>query len=167
MASLSMKAIRPRRRIFDEKVFKAHAEEALDELAEEGLSEFEATVSTWKHQPKFQVKRVSTYERAIGYDGRTKEGLIYTGVDLGTPEHEIVPKNPAGVLLFRESYSAKTAPGVIGSFDGGSRGGIVAARRVNHPGSKPRGFSKKIWQRFKLAAPARLRRAVEEANDAA
>lgn len=167
MPKFGLQAIRPRRRIFDEKAFRAGVQEAMRELGEEAVSEFEATVATWNHKPTFQAKRVNDFEIAIGYDGRTVEGKIYTGVDLGVPAHEIVPKNPAGVLLFKESYSAKTAPGVIGSFAGGSRGETVAAKRVSHPGNKPRGFSAKIMQRFKLAAPARLRQVVEEVNNAA
>lgn len=167
MPAFSMKAIRPRRKIFDEKAFREGVTKALKELGDEALSEFEATVSTWKNKPSFKLKQIGEFEIAVGYDGRTKEGKIYTGVDQGVPEHDIVPNNPAGVLLFKESYSAKTAPGVIGSFAGGSRGETVAAKRVHHPGNKPRGFSTKIMQRFKLAAPARLRQVVEEVNNAA
>ena len=167
MPRFGLKAVRPNRRIFDEAAFKRGVEEALQELGDEAVSELEATVATWEHKPTFQAKRISTFEVAVGYDGRTKEGLIYTGVDQGTPAHDIVPKNPAGVLLFSESYSAKTAPGVIGSFAGGPRGETVAAKRVHHPGTKPRGFTKTIMQRFKLAAPARLRQVVEEVNNGA
>ena len=48
---------------------------------------------------------------------------------------------PRAYLHYQQYYRAKTAPGVLGSGRGDKFGPWVIARKVHHPGIKPRGFS--------------------------
>ncbi len=118
--------------------------ELLNALGREGTAikqEYEKTVRTWQHKPKFEQQiSLAKGEAAVlvGTDDK-----VFGYVDLGTRPHIIVPKR-AGLLRFQSGYKAKTAPGVIGSSAGGKFGSVVYSRIVHHPGTVARNFSKII-----------------------
>lgn len=121
------------------------------------LADHEKTVSTWEHKPRFTVK-VSQVEVEVRTDDQ-----IWRYVDQGTKPHVIRPKRPGGVLRFQSGYSAKTRPGSIISGNGGASGPIVTAHEVHHPGTKARGFSRRLRAKWKEKYPRDMQRAISEA----
>jgi hypothetical protein len=84
---------------------------------------------------------------------------IYGYVEEGTRAHDITPKR-AKRLRFATGGSPKTAPNVIGSTGGRRGSAVVFARRVRHPGSKARNFSKTIADKHQKQLEVRLGRAI-------
>lgn len=123
-------------------VARAAIKNALDKTARSVKGDFAATQQTWKKQKTEPIIRNEGEDTRVIY----VPNKIYGYVDLGTRPHEIRPKT-ARRLAFRSGFVAKTSPGVVGSGAGGSFGGFVYAKRVRHPGIKPRLFSKTIAQR--------------------
>ena len=129
-----------------------------DSLANDVLLEYELTTATWKHQPKFL--KVLTFEGGVTIAVFTDD-KIYGYVTRGTDgPYPIVPKKPGGVLAFREGYSAKTTPGMLGSQAGGPSGNMAFARGVMHPGIKARNFDKLILDEWKPEITRRLKNAI-------
>lgn len=123
--------------------------------------DYEATVATWKHKPKFDLVIALGKTKAeflVGTDDK-----IYGYVDEGTKPHIIVPKK-AKVLRFSNVYRAKTSPGVIGSSDGGSSGEPVFVRVVRHPGVRARKFSKTINDKHKKSFKDKMHEAMRRAR---
>lgn len=151
-----LKAIVPRRLTFDAKRLNAAVESALDEAAKEVRLDFDETVKTWDTYVPF-----ITYSRAGERTVSTKN-LIYYFVNDGTKRHEITPKN-AKMLAFSSLSGPKTQPGVIGSGQG-FRGGVIAfAKRVMHPGTKPRYFNKAIKAQWQKWLPDLIQEAINNA----
>jgi len=124
------------------------------ELGVEAQMLFEKTTATWTHKPAFTNQK-TRQGYTIGTDDEK-----YGFVDKGTRAHEIKPRRAGGVLRFTGPYHAKTKPNVIASY-GGGRGRVqVWARRVMHPGTEPRNFSKIIRDRIQRKAPDSVRRAL-------
>lgn len=112
---------------------------ALDDTAKLALRRFHDATDTWKHKPRFIVQ-VGEFSRNIRV-----ESVIFTYVDEGTKPHIIKPRR-ARFLRFGTPFIAKTVPSVLAS-RAGSRGNTqVFAKVVRHPGSKPRGFTKRITE---------------------
>lgn len=124
------------------------------ELGIEAQTLFEKTTATWTHQPAFTVEK-----SARGYTVGTDDE-IYGYVDKGTRAHEIRPRRAGGVLRFAGPYHAKTKPNVIASYGGGRGRIVVWARRVMHPGTQPRNFSKIIRERVQSTAANKVRAAL-------
>lgn len=137
---ISIKSNFPKR-LFDIRSGIAAKEKALDSLADEAVKDFGKTVATWKNKPEIRV-RETTNTRQVYVIGK-----IYGYVDQGTPPH-IIRALRARVLSFRGGYKAKTRPGIISSSGGGASGKRIFARQVNHPGTKPRNFSRIIAERM-------------------
>ena len=127
---------------------------AIRELGLEAQMLFEKTTATWTHQPTFTNQR-TRQGYTVGTDDR-----IYGFVDRGTRAHEIRPRRAGGILRFTGPYHAKTKPNVIASYGGGRGRVAVWARRVMHPGTEPRNFSKIIRERVQSQAPNKLRAAL-------
>lgn len=127
---------------------------ATRELGLEAQMLFEKTTATWTHQPTFTNQR-TRQGYTVGTDDR-----IYGFVDRGTRAHEIRPRRTGGILRFTGPYHAKTKPNVIASYRGGRGRVAVWARRVQHPGTEPRNFSKIIRERVQRQAPNKLRAAL-------
>lgn len=115
--------------------------------AEDVIVDFETTTETWKHKPSFKATEVSAAEWIVSTNDN-----IWVMLDEGTKPHVIVPKR-AKRLRFQwggpGSYRAKSRPGYLGSNKGGIKGPIVYRKRVNHPGTKPRKWTKAAedkWQ---------------------
>ena len=105
--------------------------------------DFNQTTKSWKKKPKFEMA-VSLKLPPGPQVSVTTDNEIFGYVDQGTKPHPIKPKKPGGVLVFQPLYTAKTAPGIIGSGQGGSSGDSVFAKGVMHPGTEARRFSKTI-----------------------
>jgi hypothetical protein len=124
--------------------------------AAEGVKkDFESSTATWQHKPIFTIE-------PHGSDfvvGTTDE--IYGYVDAGTRPHVIVARR-ARVLRFAPGGSPKTTPGRV-TASGGSKGsGAVFVKRVNHPGTKARLFTKQIAERWRRGTAPFIRQALEE-----
>ena len=95
---------------------------------------------------------------------------IYGYVSGGTRPHAIRPKRRGGVLAFKGKYRAKTRPGVLGSFAGGSSGDAVFTQAVQHPGTQARNFDKLIFEKRKIwynkQMQAAMKRAVQKSGHA-
>jgi hypothetical protein len=151
-----LRAIVPRRLAFDAKRLNAAIEGALNEAAKEVRLDFDDTVSTWDTPVTF-----TTYSRTGERIVSTKS-MVYHFVNDGTKRHEITPKN-AKVLAFSSLSGPKTQPNVIGSGQG-FRGGVIAfAKRVMHPGTKPRYFNKAIKTRWNELLPLLIQEAIDNA----
>lgn len=108
--------------------------------------EYEKTVATWNDPPKFEVLTDISGNDAtvlVGPVGTDIQVNKFVWTDDGTKPHPIVAKN-APVLVFQSGYSPKTLPGKIASYPAGHFGEFVHTKRVNHPGTKPRNFTKTI-----------------------
>lgn len=123
---------------------KAGIKNALDKVAKDVKADYKATMATWEKQKTEPVVANAGEDSRLIY----VPNKIYGYVDLGTRPHVIRPKT-ARRLAFRSGFVAKTSPGVIGSGPGGSFGGFIFAKKVNHPGNKPRLFSKTIASKRK------------------
>lgn len=135
-----------------EAAIKAASQRAAAEL----VADHEKTVSTWSRKPRFTVK-VSSREIEVRTDDP-----IWGYVDRGTKPHVIRPRR-GKLLRFATGYSAKTRPGSIISGAGGASGPVVFAREVNHPGTKARGFSRRLRAKWKEKYPRDMQRAIAEA----
>lgn len=125
--------------------------EAANRVATGIKEDFEATVATWSEETK------PAFTKSVEAEGKfivvrveaTGNDEIYRYVNDGTKPH-LIPKGGPGTLAFSEGYTAKTAPGVIGSRSGGSSGArIVRKTQIKHPGTEARNFDKiiaKKWQ---------------------
>lgn len=126
----------------DSKKTASNILKALDEGANVITKDYNKTIATWNDPPKFVTKKTIGKDAIYNIypSGSSIEVDKYVWTDLGTKPHTIVPKK-APSLLFRPNFTAKTKPKVISSGAGGSSGPIVGAKKVNHPGTKPRLFS--------------------------
>lgn len=147
--AIVMRAIRPRR--FKGETYRQYAIVLAKEVEKEALGDFEKTVDTWEHKPKFEHEHhvddagvevlVGTDDEIYGYvNYGTKRHPIYAGIYTG--------KSDKKVLAFPSSFTPKTTPNVIGSGPGGSGGNMVFTPYVDHPGTKARNFDKIIAKKW-------------------
>lgn len=153
---IRLKAITPRAQAIKFTRFAKAAELGLEDAAKEALKDFEATTATWEHKPAFTMKKFGD-----GYEIGTRDE-IYGYVDLGTRPHIIRPRR-AKRLRFSPGSRAKTSPGRIGSSSGKGGSGAVFAKQVNHPGNKPRGFSKLIKRKWESRLQQYIQKRIREA----
>jgi len=123
---------------------------------------YKLTVSSWKHKPQFEITVIQNDQQmgvTVGTDDK-----IFGYVDEGTKPHRIVPKasNPSKRLFFREGFSPKTQPGIVGSWGGGSFGNVVVAKAVNHPGTAARKFTQTIQKQTEKHFENQMRAAMEQ-----
>jgi hypothetical protein len=153
-----LKAIKPAK--MKEKELRLELLNVLRSISKDVRKDFEATVKTWEHKPRF--------EEAISLKGAGPQFLvgtddeIYKFVDKGTKPHIIRPKK-ARALHFMGGYRAKTKPNVIGSSSGGASGPEVFTKHVNHPGTKARGFEEAIGKKWDKQFKKRMHTAMKKA----
>ena len=127
----------------------------LNTLRKEGgaiKKEYEKTVATWSDPPKFEV--LIGLERGangsatvlVGPTGTELQVNKFVWTDEGTKPHIITAKN-APFLVFQRGYTPKTQPGKIASGPSARFGDFVKKKSVNHPGTRPRNFTKIIVKR--------------------
>lgn len=136
----------------------------IEAIANDILLDYELTTATWKRNIKF-IKMVHVskdrQEILVGTDDE-----IYGYVDKGTRRHKIRPKKPGGTLAFPSMFVPKTSPGKMVASFGHSGGDTVFAKEVNHPGTKPRNFSKNIQKKWKPLFLRRMEKAMKNAVEA-
>jgi len=136
-------------------------------IAKDMEKSMRADVATWKHKPKFQTTvKATTKKIAIEILPTGPNAKIYNWVDKGTRRHDIPKKPGAKTLRFKwdgpGSYSPKTLPGRSGSTKAYQGGGIVYRKKVVHPGTKPRYFSKNVIRTWAAQIPRRLQEAINK-----
>lgn len=132
-------------------------ETAQQRAAKELLQDYQKTTQTWDNQPAWTV-RVSKREIAV-----FTKSEIWGWVDKGTRPHTIRVRR-AKALAFASGYTAKTRPGSIIATAGGPSGDTRFAIEVNHPGTKPRGFSVRLRAKWKQKWPRDLQAAITKAG---
>ena len=157
MPGIKLTPIKPK--VFPQQASKVEAaiRAASQRAAAELVADHEKTVSTWSTKPRFTVK-VSASEIEVRTDSP-----IWRYVDQGTKPHVIRPKRPGGMLRFSTGYQAKTRPGSIIAGSGGASGPVAWAKEVQHPGTKARGFSRRLRAKWKEKYPRDMQRAISEA----
>ena len=160
---MQLKAYLPK--VFRDTVFETQLTREAKAIEKGIVNDYKATCSTWKNKPKIEsLTSVKNGSIDIMVD---VIGDIYAYVDKGTKPHSIFPKR-AKFLRFKSQYRAKTAPGVLSSWNGGGSGGNVFRKAVRHPGIKGRKFSemiKKKWDaRYQLLMQQALTRAAKQSG---
>lgn len=158
MASgIRLEPIKPRARssVFQQ-VIKA-TQEAQRQAAKELLADYQKTTATWDEQPRWVV--------TVGRDTITvrTDSEVWNYVDKGTRPHEIRARR-AKALAFASGYQAKTRPGSIIAQPGGPSGEPRFAIAVQHPGTRSRGFSRRLRAKWKVKWPRMLQAAVTKAG---
>lgn len=158
MAQIHAKAIIAK--AINHKAMMAELEKEMKAIQKEVAKDFDATVKTWEHKPKFDEKFEAKPRRLYFFVGTGDD--IYTYVSVGTKPHRIRPKR-AKVLRFSGGYQAKSQPGVIDARGGGSSGGEVFSRGVQHPGTKARKFDEAIAEKWQRPFGDRMEKAMKRA----
>lgn len=119
-------------------------------------SEFDITTLTWDHRPEFRVEPTGV----TGHYRVWTNDLIYKFVDQGTRPHVIEARN-APMLVFALGGLPKTQPGVIGSSNGRRGHDWRRKKRVNHPGTRARGFRDLIRENYRFRGPEFVKPEIE------
>lgn len=104
----------------------------------EMIRQFELTTESWEHEVEF-VGSQPSLAKGIPTISVETDDEVYRIVNDGARPHPIFP-NGDYPLFFHSEYAAKTAPGVIDSWDGGAGEKDTFADHVNHPGFPARDF---------------------------
>lgn len=144
-------------KLLDPAKFQAAANKALDKVAKDVQSDYKSTWRTFKRvRPTADITAPKQGQRDI----RVKD-KIYELLDVkGSRPHIIRPRR-AKRLAFRSGFVSKTIPGFVGSRPGGSSGGRIFAKRVKHPGFKPRYFTLAIYEKRKFDLQKELDKALK------
>jgi hypothetical protein len=151
-----LRAIVPRKLIFDPKRLNRAIEDALDDAAKEVRKDFDETVSSWDTYVPF-ITYSSTGERIV-----STKSLVYRFVNDGTKKHKITVKR-AKALAFALGGAPKTRAGIIGSGPGHAGGATAFAKSVMHPGIKARKFNKAIKTKWQKLLPKWIQDAINNA----
>jgi len=111
----------------------------------------EAIVKNWKSDIGFKARKfISGDQIAISINATGRDKEIWRHVDQGTKPHVILPKNVPR-LRFKTGYKPKTLAKPARTVSGGgvATGPTVYAKKVNHPGSEAREFTKTIAEDIK------------------
>jgi hypothetical protein len=149
--------IKPKGRSSDFSRLPAAVTKGMRRAAEKIKEDYELTTKGWKRDVEFTIEQTGDYEYTIS---TTDE--VWGFADEGTKPHVIEAK-PGKLLRFGAGGKAKTTPGVLVSGPGSKGGAVVFRRRVRHPGTKARGFSKIIAKRWRRGVAPFVRDAIEEA----
>lgn len=146
---VSLRAITPRRAptIDMRKVERELRDTLQREVKPDVLDAFEATVKTWTTKVNFKAgvfvggDEISVTVFPSGEPG----ARIWGYLNDGTRAHYVAPRK-ARALRFRTGYTAKTAPGLVGSGPGGGSGGFAFSRGHMVSGIQARKWTQKIAQ---------------------
>lgn len=104
--------------------------------------DFDATVRTWKHKPKFVVN-LTERSVSVGTDDK-----VYSYVDEGTPPHIIRPKRARSLRFYAGGFRAKTTPNNLYAQKGQTANqNLTYSQGVRHPGTEARHFTTLIKER--------------------
>ena len=135
-----------------EQVIKAQTQQSAKEL----VADYEKTYQTWEHRPTPTVT-VSRQGVSVRIDDP-----IWNFVNQGTRPHEIRAKR-GRALAFASGYTAKTRPGSIIAKGGGPHGATAFAQVVQHPGTKARGFTRRLKAKWQAKWPKDMQAAISKA----
>lgn len=145
----------PKRRTLDPKRQQQAIDAGLKDAADGALADFESTTASWSTAVDFTVKK-----QKDGYLIGTNNTIWLFG-DKGTRPHDIVATKIA--LRFPGGFRAKTRPGFIGSSSGGASGGAVFRKKIHHPGTQARGWSKLIAKKWSSRIGMLVQKRINEA----
>jgi hypothetical protein len=148
--------IKPSAKAINFSRFADAAKLGMRDAAEAAQKDFEKTTATWRTKPDWQIQ-----EQRDGFLVGT-DNDVWNMLDKGTRAHRIIARR-AKRLRFSSGFSAKTRPGFVGSQAGGSSGGPVFARSVQHPGTTARGWSKLIAAKYKVQLQRYISQRIKEA----
>ena len=143
---------------------------AMREYGTKVKKDFEQTVETWKHKPKFETL-VSLKEGAEILVDTATESKIYGYVTEGTPPHLIwaghyTGKSKSKVLAIPTAFSPKTQPGRLKAGAGSRSGKAYFRPYVQHPGIKPRLFHEMIAKEHEKPYKRFMEKAMKEVAQA-
>jgi hypothetical protein len=133
--AFTLKVIKPKATVLNAREITAAVKRTMQQSADEAQRDFEATTAGWQHKVPFIQVPGPDYI-VVG-----TEDEIWQYQDEGTRPHPIVPRN-AKVLRFPAG------------------GRVVYTKRVNHPGTKARGWSKMIATKWQRELPLRINEAL-------
>lgn len=166
--AFKLKVKRPK--AFNKQGFTTSLIDGYKSLAKDITKDFDKTVSTWTHKPKFSVLVQSTaqqIEAHFSYQDSEGGGKRYTYLDEGTRVR---------YALMSRDWISKTKPSIgsgagVHLSSGAGRGHVVVIRRDRpRPGIKARGWTKAIAEKWKRSIKSdmekHLSKAVRESGHA-
>ena len=149
--------------LFNIKSIGSSISKVLDEAAHDVQIDYLSTVGTFKKKPTFTISKGSSIssffrgdtQRIIGY----KDANYLRLDETGARPHIIRPKTKR-FLVFQATYSRKTKPRTLGSFNGGASGKLIFAKEVRHPGFQPNYHTITIADKWAKWLPDRFDREV-------
>lgn len=140
--SFELRAIAPKGQ-YDDKLMRKLWQKAIKKTTDRAKRRYEKTTKTWTKRPKFRVK--SRTRRGELVASVYTDDALYAIIDQGAKPHKIRARRSQFLRFKGGPYGAKTTPDVINSTQGSkSDGDWVTRQEVDHPGHKPRNFSKII-----------------------
>lgn len=155
---ITLKPIVPKARIFNATRFQSEINKAKLETKDGIQQDYEKTVSTWNHKPRFYTTR-----RGNDWFIGTKDE-IYGYVEMGTKPHTITVKRAKFLRFFAGGFQPKSRVNWIGSGPGRRASkNFVQKKSVQHPGTKARNFSKEIKKKWQKLWLIRVQQAIRNA----
>lgn len=154
---ISIRVVMPDKALFNPAKLSQVVENALDEAAVGIQSEFQRTVMTWEHKPKFTIDAYPG-KRIISTDNE-----IYMFVSGGTRPHPIYPRNGKFLAFYATGFRAKSRVGSLRANKGAAATKDLAIVKSvkKHPGTAARNFDKQIQMRWKKLFPEQMQRAID------
>lgn len=149
--------IKPKGRSSDFSRLPGAVKKGMRRAAEKIKEDYEKTVQHWKRDVEFTIREEGDFDLIISTDDE-----VWGWVDEGTKPH-VIEARPGKILRFGAGGKVKTTPGVLVSGAGSRGNAVVFRRRVRHPGTKARNFSKEIARRWRKGVAPFVRDAIEEA----
>jgi hypothetical protein len=118
-------------------------------ITDDAIPQFEKTVRTWTHQPRFTPLR-----RQRGWAVEVNPIYPYQYVNRGTRVRR---------ALMSSDWVSKTKPNVIASYRGSGRV-LFISRKLARPGIKARNFQDIIMRRVQARAANTIREALRQAS---
>lgn len=146
MARVAYRVTRSRKRFTNYKRIQDYMKSWMEQdVKPHFLERFEIVVMNWQTRVEFAARKYfdSNALRLTVHPTVGKE--IWGYVSQGTRPHVIVPKGP-WPLQFKTGYKPKTLPPAKFGGPGIATGPMVAAWKVQHPGSEGREFEKNIME---------------------
>lgn len=149
------KLIAPKGLLIDIKAQRRAIDNALTGAAKGARVDFNTTTRTWDDRPEFAITTPEPFVREVSTDDP-----IYSMLNVGTKPHDIEAKN-APFLQFTYPFRSKTVPNDIRSRKGSKGKRWARKRRVKHPGTKARNWTKVIKAKWDRQLPIILQRAID------
>lgn len=87
---------------------------------------------------------------------------LFLWLDDGVRPHVIFARKK--YMVFSENYQAKTTPGRVLRGSGSYSGGLVYAKKVNHPGIRPRRFTRIVQEQTQRNMKREIEAAIKAAT---